>query len=87
MADITGKIDAALNGIFQQERIAANLCRGDASSPEVLSQGERFVPADVFFVEELPVEIAGLDNIAVQQRSGQIRTADPLRPRQFPASG
>jgi hypothetical protein len=55
--DIAGEIDFIRNRIFQPNRVAVDLRRNDALGLKIPRQRERLVPADIFYIEALPVQI------------------------------
>src|ERR1051326_4906259 len=65
--DITGKVKATLNCLLQAKRMATNLSCGNALLLKIGGKRHRLERADVALVEELPVKIARLHHVAVEQ--------------------
>src|ERR1019366_6973928 len=71
---VATQADLAGNGFLKAKSTAPDFGCRNALSLQVLSQSQRFVSADLLYIEALAVEVAGFDYVVVQERN----PANPL---------
>src|ERR1019366_270412 len=71
---VATQVDLADNGFLKAKSNAPDFGCRNTLSLQVLSQSQRFVSADILYIEPLAVEVAGFDYVVIQERN----PANPL---------
>src|SRR5664280_2576462 len=66
---VATQVDLAGNGFLKAKSNAPDFGCRNTLSLQVLSQSQRFVSADILYIEAMAVEVAGLDYVVVQERN------------------
>src|ERR1019366_1757831 len=64
---VATQVDLAGNGFLKAKSNAPDFGSRNTLSLQVLSQSQRFVSADILYIEPQAVEVAGLDDVIVQK--------------------
>src|ERR1035437_7565829 len=64
---VATQLDLAGNGFLETKSNAPDFGCRNALSLQVLSQSPRFVSADILYIEALAIEVAGFDDVIVQE--------------------
>lgn len=72
--DVTGEVNAALNGFLKAKCESANLGCRDTLALQILGKRQGLVLTEIVFIEPLAVEVAGFNDVVIDERDA----ADPL---------
>jgi hypothetical protein len=66
--DVAIEIDSSGDRFLEPQGVSADFRFYYTFRPKIPRERKRFVLADILYIEALPVEVAGLDYVVIQQR-------------------